>query len=275
MQPDGGLVGRTGMRIMTGILCVLLLAACSNGADGAEAGATAQPAATTARAAPSPTDRLCGDPELNDKQVSFAGQAGAYLAGYVLGSGSVTLVLAAQASATGCSWLAWAKQQAAAGYRVLAFDFNSEGRSQRADTGKLSGDVSAAIAYARAKGGRDVVLIGASRGATATLIAASRLEPPATAVISLSGPGDYAGESALESVPKLTAPVLYVAATGDSAFASAAQQMYAATPGEKRTLAIVPGQLHGTGLLTVTADGADQAAKAVGDFLKSAAPPKP
>jgi pimeloyl-ACP methyl ester carboxylesterase len=257
------------MRKLTGILCVLLLAACATEQP------IAQPATTTTRAAPSPTDGLCGAPDLNDKQVAFAGQAGSYLAGYMLGQGGVTLVLAPQASATGCSWLAWARQQAAAGYRVLAFDFNGEGRSQRADTGKNSGDVAAAVAFARAKGGRDVVLIGASRGATATLIAAAALEPPATAVISLSGPADYAGESALEAVPRLHVPVLYVAATGDSAFANAAQQMHAATPGDRRTLTIVPGQLHGTGLLTVTADGATEATKAVADFLQTSAPPKP
>ncbi|MGI5242324.1 alpha/beta hydrolase family protein [Dactylosporangium sp. CA-139066] len=256
---------------MTGTLCLFLLAACA-GPD--KPAATAAPSATT-RAAPSPTDRLCADPELNDKQVAFAGQAGTYLAGYLLGQGGVTLVLAPQAAATGCSWLAWAKQQAAAGYRVLAFDFNGEGRSQRAETGRASGDIAAAVAFARAKGGRDVVLIGASRGATATLVAAAGLEPPATAVISLSGPADYAGEDALPAVPRLDVPVLYVAASGDSAFASSAQQLYDATPGNRRSLAIVPGQLHGTALLTVTGDGAAEAAKAVEDFLKAGAPPKP
>ena len=87
------------MRKLTGILCVLLLAACATEKP------IAQPAspATTTRAAPSPTDGLCGDPDLNDKQVAFAGQAGSYLAGYMLGQGGVTLVLAPQASANACS----------------------------------------------------------------------------------------------------------------------------------------------------------------------------
>ncbi|MFG2041028.1 alpha/beta hydrolase family protein [Dactylosporangium sp. NPDC048998] len=247
------------------------IAACGSKADTTD---TSDTSATTVAAAPSPIDRLCGDAELNDKQVAFAGQGGAFLAGYLLGSGDVTLVLAPQASATGCSWLGWAKQKAAAGYRVLAFDFNGEGRSRRAETGTNSGDVAAAAAFARGKGGRSVVLIGASRGATATLIAGARLEPPATAVISLSGPDSYAGESALQAVPRLSAPVLYVAATDDRSFATAAQAMHDATPGDKRTLSIVPGRLHGTALLTVTADGAPEATRAVDDFLAKNAPPK-
>ncbi|MER7007035.1 alpha/beta fold hydrolase [Dactylosporangium sp. NPDC000555] len=247
-------------------------------ACGSKAGTADTPdattSATTAAAAPSPADRLCGDQELNDKQVAFAGQGGTYLAGYVLGEGDVTLVLAPQAAATGCSWLSWAKQKAAAGYRVLAFDFNGEGRSRRTETGTNSGDVAAAAAYARAKGGRGVVLIGASRGATAALIAGARLEPPATAVISLSGPDSYARENALQAVARLSVPVLYVAATGDTSFATAAQAMHDATPGDKRTLSIVPGQLHGTALLTVTADGTAEATRAVDDFLAKNAPPK-
>ncbi|MEV8515303.1 alpha/beta hydrolase [Dactylosporangium sp. NPDC051484] len=264
------------MRFITGIGCALLLTGLT--ACGSQAGTTdtsnATATSTAVAAAPSPADRLCGDPQLNDKQVAFAGQGGTFLAGYALGEGNVTLVLAPQASATGCSWLGWAKQKAAAGYRVLAFDFNGEGRSRRAETGTNSGDVAAAAAFARAKGGRGVVLIGASRGATATLVAGARLEPPATAVISLSGPDSYAGESALRAVARLSVPVLYVAATGDGSFATAAQAMYDATPGDQRTLSMVPGRQHGTALLTVTDDGTADATRAVDDFLANNAPPK-
>jgi pimeloyl-ACP methyl ester carboxylesterase len=260
------------VRIITGICCLLLLAACSD-----KPGNTALPeksASASAAAAPSPTDRLCSDPDLNDKQVAFAGQGGAFLAGYLLGDrdSAVTLVLAPQASATGCSWLAWAKLKAAAGYRVLAFDFNGEGRSRRADPATGSGDVLAAAAFARAKGGRGVVLVGASRGGTAVLVAAAGLEPPATAVISLSAPARYAGEDALPAAPRFAMPALYVAATSDRSFATDAQQMHDATPTDRRTLALVPGDLHGTSLLTITGPGNPEATRAVDDFLAKHAP---
>ncbi|WP_344407449.1 hypothetical protein, partial [Dactylosporangium fulvum] len=117
-----------------------------------------------------------------------------------------------------------------------------------------------------------VVLIGASRGGTAVLVAAAGLTPPPTAVVGLSPAPKYAGENALEAVPRLTAPVLYVAAAGDSGFPADAQAMYDATPGDKRKLAIVPGRLHGTAFVTIAAAGAQEAAAAVDAFLKAHAP---
>lgn len=269
------------MRTATSILCCLLLLSGCAGKTGNtdEAGSTNKGGNTNKAdktsgpaAAPSPTDRLCADPDLNDKQVAFQGQ-GAYLAGYVLGTGGTTLILAPQASATGCSWLAWARREADAGYRVLAFDFHDEGRSQSADAAKNSGDVAAAAAYARATGARGVVLVGASRGGTAALVAASRIEPPVTAVISLSAPDEYGLESAVKAVPGLRVPVLYVAATGDSRYAADARALHDATPGDRSTLALVPGQLHGTALLTITAEGTAEAGHAVDGFLRTQAPP--
>ncbi|MFI5908571.1 alpha/beta hydrolase family protein [Dactylosporangium sp. NPDC051541] len=251
------------MRIMTGIGCLLLLAGCAS---------TAEPAAPapspTAVAAPSPT-RTCAVAELDDKQVTFPGRTGAPLGAYVLGAGNVTLVLAPQAGATGCSWLAWAKRQAAAGFRVVAFDFNGEGRSRRVETGRNSDDVAAAAAYARAGGGK-VVLIGASRGGTATLVAATALDPAPDAVISLSAPAEYGGESAQAAVPGLRAPVLYVAAKSDWAFGRDAQAMYDATPAPGRRLTLVAGVQHGTELMVNTAEGTADAVKAVDDFLATA-----
>ncbi|UWP78585.1 hypothetical protein Dfulv_25745 [Dactylosporangium fulvum] len=256
------------MRSLAVVFSLLLLAGCA----GDPAPAPEASAAPTAAAAPSPTDRRCVDPELNDKQVTFADTNGVYLTGYVLGTGRTALVLAAQAAADSCSWLSWAKQQAAAGYRVLAFDFNGEGRSRRGPDSKASGDVAAAAAFARAQGATGVVLIGASRGGTAVLVAAAGLTPPPTAVVGLSPAPKYAGENALEAVPRLTAPVLYVAAAGDSGFPADAQAMYDATPGDKRKLAIVPGRLHGTAFVTIAAAGAQEAAAAVDAFLKAHAP---
>ncbi|WP_433221986.1 alpha/beta hydrolase family protein [Dactylosporangium sp. CS-047395] len=252
------------MRLFSGVCCVLLLAGCAS---------TAKPSGPAPTTAPTTAEAVCGDPELAGKAVRFPGKTGAELGGYLIGTGGVTLVLAPQASATGCSWLSWAKAKAAAGYRVLAFDFNGEGTSRRADTGKNSDDVAAAAAYARTGGPGKVVLIGASRGATASLIAAATMTPPPDAVISLSGPSSYGGESALDAVPKLTAPVLYVAAKFDTGFADTAQAMHDATPGQNRKLVLVEGGLHGTALLTITAEGAPEATKAVDDYLRTTAPP--
>ena len=262
----------------TSLVGLITMAGCGAPEGGSPSATPGSPASSAPVAAPSPTDRRCGDPELNDKQVTFATAAGAYLTGYLLGTGETALVLAAQASADSCSWLSFAKQQAAKGYRVLAFDFAGEGRSRRApDTANTSstnsGDVEAAAKYAREHGASRVVLLGASRGGTAVLVAAGRLTPPATAVISLSAPGSYEGESALDAVPRLTVPVLYLAARGDTNFATAARSLYDATPGTARQLVITPGGLHGHGFLVIAAEGASEGSAAIDAFLAAHAPP--
>ncbi|MFB9179493.1 alpha/beta hydrolase [Dactylosporangium sucinum] len=247
---------------------LFVLAGCGSAPEpGAPEPAGSAPAA---EAAPSPTPGRCSDPELDERQVTFADSAGVYLSGYLLGTGRTALVLAPQASANACSWLSWAKQQAAAGYRVLAFDFAGEGRSRRGPGSTMPGDVTAAAAFVRSQGATAVVLIGASRGGTAVLTAAPTANP--TAVVSLSAPSTYSGMDALAAVPKLTAPVLYLAATGDSGFADDAKALHAATPGDKRTLQLVPGSLHGTAFVTIAAEGAPEALAALTTFLKANAP---
>ncbi|WP_326999720.1 alpha/beta hydrolase [Dactylosporangium sp. NBC_01737] len=254
-------------RIGLVLLVMIVLAGCGGDPEPSEAPAASDKAQA---AAPSPVDRRCADPDLNDKQVAFQGTGG-FLTGLLFGTGRTVLVLAPQASADACSWLSWARQEAAAGYRVLALDFGGEGRSQRGPDGKPSGDVLSAVAYARTLGAERVVLVGASRGGTAVLVAAAA-QPPVTAVVSLSAPDAYAGENAAAAAPRIAVPVLYVAATGETSFAAAAQTMYDATTDQRRRIALVPGSLHGTSLLTIAADGAPEAAKAVTDFLTTVAP---
>ena len=210
-------------------------------------------------------------------EIRFKAADGTRLAGYRLGRGTTAVVLAHQTRSDACQWASYARRLAGMGYLVIAFDFRGYGDSQARGgraANRLSADVAAAARAARARGARKVFAVGASMGGTAVIAAGVHARPPLAGVISLSGPGDYAGESALESVPKLTAPVLYVAATGDTAFAASAQAMYGATPGERRKLTVVPGQLHGTGLLTISAEGATEATKAVEDFLTTTVPAK-
>jgi pimeloyl-ACP methyl ester carboxylesterase len=231
---------------------------------------TAAPVSSPATT-PAPAEPPCGDRTLDGKQVTFL-RDDLRLSGYLLGAGSTALVLAAQAGADGCSWLSYAKQQAAKGYRVLAFDFNGEGRSQRPGGGPNSADVAAAATFARERGATRIVLVGASRGGTAVLVAAARLDPPAAAVISLSAPDTYHGESALDAVPKLAMPVLYLAATGDAGFADAAKALHAATPAARRQIILVPGRLHGEAFVLISAEGADEASAAIDAFLAAHAP---
>jgi alpha/beta superfamily hydrolase len=263
------------MRIVLLAACGLLLTSCAGGNRSTSAPTDASKA-EPAVAAPSPTDGWCADPELNAKQATFASQGG-YLAAYLLGDAhaKIALVVAPQSGADACSWLEWAKRQAAVGYRVLAFDFSGEGRSVRGITGTFtaSGDVEAAATYVREQGAAGVVLIGASRGGTAVLMAAARLTPPAAGVVSVSGVAEYMHESAVQAVPRLTMPVLFLVAADDSTAAHDARTMYDATPDGRRTLSVVPGRRHGRALLTVGADGSAEASAAIVAFLTANAKP--
>lgn len=208
----------------------------------------------------------CGDPGLAGRGVAYPNAAGAKLTGYLLGTGATGVVLAAQASQTACDWLPYARQLADRGYRVLAGNYTGEGGSSFVDNARPSLDVVAAIDQLRGAGVSKVVLIGASRGGTAVLIAAATASPPADAVVSLSAPWTFAGEDASVVAPKLVMPVLYVVAERDGTLPASAKLLFDATPGDDRQLVQVPGSVHGAGLVVSAAQTAD-APRAVNAFL--------
>jgi pimeloyl-ACP methyl ester carboxylesterase len=214
----------------------------------------------------------CDEPTLADRGVAYPNAAGAKLTGYLLGTGRVGVVLAAQAGHDACDWLPYARQLADRGYRVLAGNYTGEGGSSYVDGAAPSADLLAAITELRGTGVTTVALIGASRGGTAALIAATVATPPVNAVVSLSAPGTYGGEDAFAVVPRLTVPVLYLVAERDGTFPAAAKLLHDATPGADRRLVSVPGSRHGASLVVGGSEN-DEAARAVTAFLSRYAPP--
>jgi hypothetical protein len=95
------------------------------------------------------------------------------------------------------------------------------------------------------------MLVGASMGGTASLVAASQPDANVAAVITLSAPAEIQGLSASADVlTRLGAAKLFVAGIGDpSGAADAAEQLYAESPPPKR-VEIIPANDHGTDLLT-------------------------
>ena len=130
---------------------------------------------------------------------------------------------------------------------MLAFDSHGFGRSP-AGSGEIDVDVHAAAAKLRALGARKLVLIGASMGGTAVLSAAADLDPKPTAVVSLSGPASFDFMSALDAVPTLTMPKLFVVGSGDAQFADDARDLYRRAHGPKQ-LVVVQTADHGVDLL--------------------------
>src|SRR6266702_23786 len=177
----------------------------------------------------------------------------------VLGSGGNGVVLSNQSDQNLCGWLPFGKVLAERGFRVLLYDYGA--------ATDPPGDVALAAAKLRSLGADTVQLVGASEGAKASLIAATTLQPPPAAVVSLSAERTLQGTDVLPAAAKLRAPVLFVTARDDSLVGDATGQLYrAATRSASRRLEVVAGDAHGTGLLG-GATGAKLQATLVG-FLR-------
>lgn len=201
-------------------------------------------------------------------EIRFKAADGTRLAGYRLGRGRTAVVLAHQSRGDACQWASYARRLAGRGYLVIAFDFRSYGDSQQRGgraAGRLSADVTAAARAARARGATKVFAIGASMGGTAAIVAGAHTRPRLTGVISLSGPASFGAVSAIDVTPKLTIPVLYLAAQLDQDFALDAQRLYDATASRDKAVQVLPGGRHGVELVRFDA----QARGFVERFIRS------
>lgn len=249
-----------------GVLAVVAVTATACGGAGASPSPVPHP--TVAAECPSQWQGGKG------RQVWFTDAAGASVGGVELGSGTTGVVLAHQAGSDSCDWMPYGGELAAAGYRVLAFDFSGSGASldPPADD-SLDGNVLGALAFLRHEGATTVVLMGASMGGTASLVAASKASPTVAGVVALSAPTSFEGMDALGAVAKLAVPALFVAGTDDADFPFAARTLYQATPGSAKALVLAEGSSqHGVALLAPGLDNAAKVRAAIQDFLKAHAP---
>lgn len=160
----------------------------------------------------------------------------------LLGGGSRAVLFSDESDEDLCAWLPLGQTLAADGYWVGLYDY----------TGVPTEDLTAAADYLRFHGAAELALVGASEGAKTSVVVAVGLRPAPAAVVSLSA------EAALrESGPvapyaaRLTAPTLFVTAAADPyGSTEATQGFYASAPAAAKRLLVVPGQAHGTALLT-------------------------
>jgi pimeloyl-ACP methyl ester carboxylesterase len=221
-------------RIGALLVLALVLGACS------ARGPNASPAATTPPATQGSLDGCARD----GQGTSLVDLGGGHQAA-VLGSGTSGVVLSNQSDQNLCGWLPFGKVLAERGFRVLLYDYGVS-----ADP---AGDVALAAAKLRSLGAGTVQLVGASEGAKASLLAATTLQPPPAAVVSLSAERTLRGTDVLPAAAKLRVPVLFVTARDDSLVGDATGQLYrAATRSASRRLEVVAGDAHGTALLSGT-----------------------
>lgn len=196
------------------------------------------------------------------RRVRFESADGVRLDGRLFGKGAVGVVLSHMLPSDQTSWWDFARQLAGEGYLALTYDFRGycpggdAGCSQGPrDIGAIWQDVLGAIEEIRSQGASRVVLVGASMGGTASLVAASRPGVDVEAVVTLSAPVSIEGLVAdPDTLTTITAAKLFIAGTGDAQAADAAQQLYATAPQPKR-LEIVTSDDHGTDLLTGNQSG--------------------
>jgi pimeloyl-ACP methyl ester carboxylesterase len=202
----------------------------------------------------------CGTKAERTHAVVFRAPGGPRLVGLLLGNGKTGVVLAHELRANLCRWLPFARVLARSGYRVLAFDFSGHGSSglPNRTSGGIDAEVVAAGRLLVGRGAGKLVVVGASMGGTAAIVAASQLGPELAGVASLSGPAEFGGLDAAATVAQLTVPSLFVAGADDAPFADDARALYDAAPGPDKQLELVPGSAHGTSLLAGPGGGRER-----------------
>jgi len=177
---------------------------------------------------------------------------GIRLAGHRFGRGPTAVVFAHERRGGACRWIPYARALAARGYLTIAFDFRGYGASQSpyGDAAfRQPADVTAMAKRARALGAKKVVLVGASMGGTAVVVAAANARPTVDGVVSLSGPSTFGVMNGVAAAKKLTMPTLYVVGSRDDGFLDESRALYDATASTSKRLKIVDGDDHGVDLL--------------------------
>ncbi|SEL98601.1 alpha/beta hydrolase [Streptacidiphilus jiangxiensis] len=160
----------------------------------------------------------------------------------VLGTGPRTVVLSNQSDRFLCAWLPLVRRLTGEGYRVVLWDYAGEPPVD---------ELRAVVAAVRGGGAGPVVLMGASKGAKTSIVAAAGLRPAVAGVVSLSAEQTLAPDVVVAPyVPELPCPLLLLTAVNDGYGSAAAAETFRAEarPGTVR-LVSVPGDAHGVDLL--------------------------
>lgn len=147
-----------------------------------------EPSATPASAeSPSPTP-------VPGEAVTFRTSEGVRIAGRLFGDGPVGVVLGHSIDGDQTEWWNVAEVVADAGHAAVAIDFrgycpgDEAGCSEDGSTADAWRDPLAGATFLRERGVHDIVLIGASMGGTASVLAAGNARPRLSGVITLSAP---------------------------------------------------------------------------------------
>jgi pimeloyl-ACP methyl ester carboxylesterase len=210
----------------------VLVGAVGCGGNDAEEARPTTPTSTMTTATPT----ACGDKDVD--VVTFAAQDGTTLNAALVGDGEVSVVLGHQLRSDFCSWIPFAKQLARRHMRALAINFVSVSPDN---------DMVAGARELRRRGAKRIILVGASMGGTAALVAATKTD--VTAVAALSAPREFSGLDALPAVRDLDIRALFLVGREDVQYARDARLLYGAMKSPDKALVVTAGSEHGTDLL--------------------------
>lgn len=208
---------------------VLLLSSCSGG--------------PTDEAAADLAER-CGtkDPGVPVQALDYDPDSGESVDGYVLGEGANGVVFSNQTDTDLCDWLPLATQIAGSDRKALVYDY-----SYKPDAAK---EVEAAAGSLTDLAVEKVVLVGASKGAVGSIMAAPSIqEPTVSGVASLSVVGEFEGLDPREDAGELEMPLLLMAARDDGDTAEVAQKIGEVAMSEDQRVEVFDGYDHGVDLL--------------------------
>ena len=209
-------------------------------------------ASPTTAESPSPTP-------VPGEAVAFRASDGVRIAGRLFGDGRVGVVIGHSIYGDQTEWWNVAEVIADAGSLALTIDFRGycpgeeSGCSDDGTTADAWRDLLAGAKLLRERGVKEIVLIGASMGGTAAILAAAHARPDVSGVITLSAPTDCCGmETDKSVVAAVGAPMLFIAGRfdGDAQRSALAFARWAGSSGE--ALILASGE-HGTDLFGLAA----------------------
>jgi pimeloyl-ACP methyl ester carboxylesterase len=185
--------------------------------------------------------------------VRFRSGNGASIAGVVLGTGRVGVVMAHSNNTNLCDWIPYARVLAGQGYRVLSIDLNGYGASQTSAgvpvDPRYDEDLVAAVGLLRRAGTASVFLIGEVIGGTAAVKAAVAITPPVAGVIDVSSPSQTLNMDGVEAARRLRVPLLCIASDIDEFLDGTRAIAQAATGAPEHELLVVAGASAGETML--------------------------
>jgi dienelactone hydrolase len=244
----------------------LLLVACGDPSGSVNGASSPPPPEPTPSASPEPTPGTA---------VTFRTSDGVRIAGRLFGEGRVGAVLGHPIDGDQSDWWSFAEVLSDNGYTALSIDFRSycpggeAGCSGDGSTGDAWKDMLAGADLLRERGVRRIVLMGASMGGTAAVVAAAKADQRVAGVITLSAPTDCCGMEADEKVVEaVDAPMLFMAGRFDGDAARSGRQFARWVDSASESVILASGE-HGTDLFGLATPQVERRTTAlILDFLE-------